>query len=86
MWRTLHAWAAILWVAVIIVQVFLAGEAIANLGGSGDFTTHIVFGYTIGILQLVVLILSSRRGCRVVTSGSLRGFSACTSSRPCCRA
>ncbi len=58
MWRTLHAWAAILWVAAIIVQVFLAGQAIANLGGSGDFTTHIGFGYTIGIVQLVVLILS----------------------------
>ena len=58
MWRTVHAWAAILWVAAIIVQVFLAGQAIANLGGSGDFTTHIGFGYTIGIVQLVVLILS----------------------------
>jgi cytochrome c oxidase assembly factor CtaG len=58
MWRTLHAWAAILWVAAIIVQVFLAGQAIANLGGSGDFTTHIGFGYTIGIVQLVVLILA----------------------------
>jgi hypothetical protein len=58
MWRTLHAWAAILWVAAIIVQVFLAGQAIANLGGSGDFTTHIGFGYTIGIVQLVTLILA----------------------------
>ncbi len=58
MWRTLHAWAAILWVAAIIVQVFLAGEAIANLGGSGDFTTHIGFGYMIGIVQLLVLILA----------------------------
>jgi len=58
MWRTLHAWAAILWVAAIIVQVFLAGQTIANLGGSGDFTTHIGFGYMIGIVQLVVLILA----------------------------
>jgi hypothetical protein len=58
MWRTLHAWAAILWVAAIVVQVFLAGQAIANLGGSGDFTTHIGVGYTIGFVQLVVLILS----------------------------
>lgn len=58
MWRTLHAWAAILWVAAIIVQVFLAGHAIANLGGSGDFTTHIGVGYAIGIAQFVVLILA----------------------------
>ena len=58
MWRTLHAWAAILWVAAIIVQVFLAGQAIANLGGSGDFTSHIGFGYAIGILQLAALVLA----------------------------
>jgi heme A synthase len=58
MWRTLHAWAAILWVAAIIVQVFLAGQAIANLGGSGDFTTHIGVGYAIGIVQLAALMLA----------------------------
>jgi hypothetical protein len=58
MWRKLHVCAAILWVVAIIVQVFLAGRAIANLGGSGDFTTHIGFGYTIGLVQLVVLILA----------------------------
>jgi len=58
MWRTLHAWAAILWVTAIIVQVFLAGQAIANLGGSGDFTTHVGFGYTIGIVQLVTLLVA----------------------------
>lgn len=58
MWRTLHAWAATLWVAAIVVQVFLAGRAIGNLGGSGDFTTHIGFGYTIGVVQLAVLILA----------------------------
>jgi energy-coupling factor transporter transmembrane protein EcfT len=58
MWRRLHAWAAIVWVAAIIVQVFLAGQAIANLGGSGDFTTHIGVGYTIGIVQLVTLIVA----------------------------
>lgn len=59
MWRTLHAWAAMLWVAAIIVQVFLAGLAIANLGGSGDFSTHANFGFNIGFVQLVTLILAS---------------------------
>jgi hypothetical protein len=53
-----HAWAAILWVVALIVQVFLAGQAIANLGGNNDFSTHADFGYTIGIIQLVVLILA----------------------------
>ncbi len=58
MWRTLHAWAAMLWVAAIVVQVFLAGLAIANLGGSGDFSTHADFGSNIGFVQLVTLILA----------------------------
>ena len=57
-WRRLHAWAAILWVVAIVMQVVLAGLAIGNLGGSGDFGTHIDVGYTIGIIQLVTLILA----------------------------
>ena len=57
-WRRLHAWTAILWVVAIIVQVFLAGQAIGNLGGSGDFATHRDVGYTIGIIQLAVLVLA----------------------------
>ena len=57
-WRRLHAWAAILWVVALIVQVFLAGQAIGNLGGSGDFATHRDFGYTMGVVQLIALILA----------------------------
>jgi heme A synthase len=57
-WQRLHAWAAILWVVAIIVQVFLAGAAIGNLGGSGDFSTHRDVGYTIGIVQLIALVLA----------------------------
>ena len=57
-WRKLHAWAAIVWVVAIVIQVLLAGLAIANLGGSGDFSTHIGVGYTIGIVQLVALVLA----------------------------
>ena len=53
----LHVAAALLFVAAIVVQVFLAGAAIANLGGSGDFGTHIEFGYTgIGVAWLVLLV------------------------------
>ena len=58
LWRRLHAWAAILWVVAIVIQVFLAGLAIANFGGSGDFTTHLGVGYMIGIIQLAALILA----------------------------
>jgi hypothetical protein len=56
LWRRLHAAAASIWVVAIVVQVYLAGQAIANLGGSGDFSTHISVGYTIGIVQLVVVL------------------------------
>jgi heme A synthase len=57
-WRRLHAWAAILWVVAIIAQVILAGQAIGNLGGSGDFASHRDFGYTMGIVQLIALVLA----------------------------
>jgi hypothetical protein len=61
-WRRLHAWAAVLWVVAIIAQVVLAGQAIGNLGGSGDFATHRDFGYTMGIVQLVALMLAFPAG------------------------
>jgi hypothetical protein len=62
--RRVHAAAAVLFVAAIVVQVVLAGLAIANLGGSGDFNSHIEFGYTgVGLagLALVVTALLARR-------------------------
>jgi|SRR4051794_14320504 hypothetical protein len=52
-----HAAAAAIFAAAIVVQVFLAGAAIANLGGSDNFATHIEFGYTwLGILVLVLIV------------------------------
>jgi uncharacterized membrane protein YkvI len=57
-WRKLHAWAAMAWVVAIVVQVLLAGLAIANLGGSGDFETHANVGYWIGAVQLVAVALA----------------------------
>jgi hypothetical protein len=65
----LHAAVAALFVVAIVVQVFLAGAALANLGGSGNFATHIDFGYTwIGLAALVLLItaLVARRPRREV--------------------
>jgi hypothetical protein len=74
--RWLHAAAAIVFVAAIVVQVFLAGAALASLGGSGDFGTHIEFGYTwVGLASLAVLVtaLLARRPRRDVgiTAGLL---------------
>lgn len=51
-----HAAAAWLFVASIVVQVFLAGAAITQLGGSGTFATHIDFGYWIGAFALALLV------------------------------
>ena len=65
----LHAAVAALFVVAIVVQVFLAGAALANLGGSGNFATHIDFGYTwIGLAALALLItaLVARRPRREV--------------------
>jgi uncharacterized membrane protein YhaH (DUF805 family) len=65
--RQAHAIAAWVFVGAILVQVFLAGAAIAQLGGSGDFTTHMEFGYTwVGLIALIVLLtaIAARRGRR----------------------
>ena len=62
--RRLHVAVAVLYPVLILVQVFLAGAAIANLGGSGDFATHIEFGYTwmgLATLLLIVTALAARR-------------------------
>ena len=59
-----HAAAAAIFVLAILVQVFLAGLAIANLGGSGNFSTHIEFGYTwmgLAALALLVTVFLARR-------------------------
>jgi len=53
----LHAVAAWVFVASIIVQVFLAGAAITQLGGTGTFASHIEFGYTwVGLAALAMLV------------------------------
>ena len=65
----LHAAAAALFVAAIVIQVFLAGVALANLGGSGDFSAHIEFGYVwVGLasLALVLTAIAARRPRREV--------------------
>src|SRR5712671_6819187 len=55
----LHAAVAALFVVALVIQVFLAGAALANLGGSGNFAAHIDFGYTwMGIAALAILLTS----------------------------
>ena len=57
MLNRVHAAVAVLFVVMILIQVFLAGAALSNLGGSGDFGTHIEFGYTwVGIAALLVVV------------------------------
>jgi len=58
--RLVHALAAMVLVATIVVQIFLAGAALLQLGGSGDFGTHIDFGYTaVGLAALAVVVTAA---------------------------
>lgn len=64
--RQVHAFLAWAFVASIVVQVFLAGLAIPQLGGSGSFAMHREFGYLIGLLTLFLLLaaIAARAGRR----------------------
>lgn len=67
--RRIHAGAAWLFVAAIVVQVFLIGAALRELGGSGNFSDHINFGYTyVGVAALLVVVTAviARAGRRAI--------------------
>lgn len=51
----LLAW---LFVALVVVQVYLAGAAVEQLGGTKDFSTHQAMGFVLMIIALVQLVLS----------------------------
>ena len=58
--RLVHAIVAWVFVAAILVQVFLAGAALLQLGGNGDFRSHMDFGYTwVGLASLAVLVTAA---------------------------
>ncbi|HET7180943.1 MAG TPA: DUF6220 domain-containing protein [Candidatus Limnocylindrales bacterium] len=58
--RLVHAIVAVVFVVAILVQVFLAGAALLQLGGNGDFRAHADFGYTeVGIAALLVLVTAA---------------------------
>jgi hypothetical protein len=55
--KRIHGAVAWLFVGTIVVQVFLIGTAIPQLGGSNDFSTHAQFGYTeVGLAALLVVV------------------------------
>jgi hypothetical protein len=55
--RWIHVGAAWLFAAGVLVQGYLAGQALTQLGGTGNFEAHASFGYTVmGLLALVVLV------------------------------
>lgn len=56
MLRQVHAVAAWVFVGSIVVQVFLAGAAIPQLGGNGSFADHRNVGYMIGVITLALLL------------------------------
>jgi hypothetical protein len=76
--RMVHAIAAVVFVIAIVVQVFLAGAALLQLGGNGDFRTHIEFGYTeVGLAALAVVVtavLAKAGRRRVLLSLALMGL------------
>jgi hypothetical protein len=60
--RQVHAGVAWLLVGAIVVQVWLAGAAIPQLGGTGNFETHRNVGYLIGLITLVLLLTAIPAG------------------------
>jgi hypothetical protein len=83
--RQVHVAVAAIFVGAIVVQVFLAGLAIPQLGGNGNFETHRGFGYLIGLITLVLVITAvvARMGRRrILQSLGFLGLYVVQSSLP----
>jgi hypothetical protein len=83
--RQVHAAVAWVLVASIVVQVWLAGMAIPELGGEGSFETHRTFGYLIGLITLVLLLTALPSGLgrrRIVQSAGILGLYVIQSALP----
>ena len=83
--RQIHALVAWLLVASILVQVWLAGAAIPQLGGNGNFGTHAGFGLLIGLITLVLFLTSLPTGLgrrRILQSLGIVGLFILQSSLP----
>ena len=83
--RQVHAGVAWLLVGSIVVQVWLAGAAIPQLGGNGSFETHRNVGYAIGLVALVLLLTALPSGLgrrRILQSLGILGLYIVQSSLP----
>jgi hypothetical protein len=83
--RQINAWVAWLLVASIVVQVWLAGTAIPQLGGNGSFETHRNVGYAIGLVTLVLFLTALPSGLgrrRILQSLGIFGLYIVQSSLP----
>ena len=83
--RQVHAAVAWLLVASILVQVWLAGTAIPQLGGNGNFETHRNVGYGIGIIALALFLTALPSGLgrrRILQSLGILGLYVVQSSLP----
>ena len=83
--RLLHAGVAWLLVGSIVVQVWLAGLAIPQLGGNGSFATHRDVGYLIGLITLVLFVTALPTGLgrrRILQSLGIFGLYIVQSSLP----
>ena len=56
-WRYAFAATAVLFVAGVVVQIFLAGWGVTGLGGQG-MNNHIQFGYWLSLAPVIPLILA----------------------------
>jgi hypothetical protein len=83
--RQIHALVAWLLVASIVVQVWLAGAAIPQLGGTGNFETHRNVGYGIGLITLALFLTALPSGLgrrRILQSLGILGLYIVQSSLP----
>ena len=66
----LLAW---LFIALVVLQIYLAGVAVSQLGGSNDFSTHQAMGWVLIIIALISLVLSfaSRLSGRMIAASAV---------------
>ena len=75
--RQVHAWVAWGFVASIVLQVFLAGLAIPQLGGNSNFSAHQGFGYAIFFIAIALVVAAVAAGAgrrRILQSLGLLGL------------
>ena len=83
--RQVHGVVAWLVVGAIVVQVWLAGTAIPQLGGNGSFETHRNLGYAIGLIALILVVTALPSGLgrrRILQSLGILGLYIVQSSLP----